>query len=129
MTIDEAYTEWKKTAGLGILCSYGGLTGGPGYLGFGECKHLDHKDVRYGCSLCPKNCPDFKGDDSTQFQIFLSLYRHNPICFNEMYNIDRNSAGYICVDNPSLDDILRRDAEDLAVFNNIREKRKTEYMV
>jgi hypothetical protein len=118
MTIDEAYTEWKKTAGLGILCSYGGLTGGPGYLGFGECKHPDHKDVRYGCSLCPKNCPDFKGDDSTQFQIFLSLYRHNPICFNEMYNIDRNSAGYICVDNPSPDDILRRDAEDLAVFNN-----------
>lgn len=117
MTVDEAFEEWKKTEYVGILCSYGGLSGGPGYLGFGECKHLDHKDVRYGCSSCPNNCPDFKADDATQFQTFLSLYRNSPSYFNEQYNIDKNSAYYICVDNPSPDDILRRDAECIATFN------------
>lgn len=117
MTVDEAFEEWKKSADVGILCSYGGLVGGPGYLGFGECKHLEHKDVRYGCSFCPNNCPDFKTDDATQFQTFLSLYRYNPSLFNEYYNIDKNSANYICVDNPSSDDILRRDAECIAAFN------------
>lgn len=117
MTVDEAFEEWKKTAYAGILCSYGGLSGGPGYLGFGECKHPDHKNVRYGCSLCPNNCPDFKGDDAIQFQTFLSLYRNNPSYFNEAYNIDKNSANYICVDDPSPNDILRRDAERIATFN------------
>ena len=117
MTIYEAFEEWKKSADAGILCSYGGLVGGPGYLGFGECKHPNHKVVRYGCNLCPNNCPDFKEDDATQFQTFLSLYRYNPSLFNEYYNIDRNSDNYICVDNPSPDDILRRDAECIASFN------------
>ena len=115
MTVDEAFEEWKKTAYVGILCSYGGLCGGPGYLGFGECKHLNHKDVRYGCNSCPNNCPDFKADAATQFQTFLSLYRNNPSYFNEQYNIDRNSNNYIRVDSP--DDILRRDAEHIAAFN------------
>lgn len=117
MTVDEAFEEWKKTEYVGILCSYGGLVGGPGYLGFGNCKHLEHKDVRYGCSFCPNNCPDFKADDATQFQTFLSLYRNSPSFFNEHYNIDRNSAYYICVDNPSHDDTLRRNAERIAAFN------------
>ena len=117
MTIHEAFEEWKKTASMGILCSYGGLDGGPGYLGFGACKHPEHKDVRYGCSLCPNKCPDFNGDDAAQFQIFLSLYRNSPSLFNEYYNIDRNSDNYISVDTPSHDDILRRDAERFASFN------------
>ena len=114
MTVDEAFEEWEKTAYVGILCSCGGLEGGPGYLGFGECKHPNHKDVRYGCNSCPKNCLDFRADVATQFQTFLSLYRNNPSCFNEMYNIDRNSANYIYVESP--DDILRRDAERIAAF-------------
>lgn len=117
MTVNEAFEEWKKSAYIGILCSYGELDGGPGYFGFGACTHLDHKDVRYGCSFCPNNCPDFEADDATQFQIFLSLYRYNPSYFNEEYNIDRNSAYYICVDNLSPDDILRRDADHIAEFN------------
>lgn len=117
MTVNDAFEEWKKTAGVGILCSYGGLSGGPSYLGFGACKHPDHKDVRYGCSLCPKNCPDFNGDDATQFQIFLSIYRNSPSYFNEAYSIDKNSAYYISVDIPSPDNILRRDAECIADFN------------
>lgn len=117
MTIYEAFEEWKKTASMGILCSYGGLSGGPGYLGFGECKHPDHKGVRYGCSLCPNNCIDFKENDNEQFQTFLSLYRNSPSYFNEKYNIDRNSDNYIYVDIPSRNDILRREEERLAAFN------------
>lgn len=117
MTIYAAFEEWKKTAAIGILCSYGGLDGGPGYLGFGACKHPDHKDVRYGCSLCPNNCSDFKGSDDEQFQTFLSLYRNSPSYFNEQYNIDRNSGYYVCVDKLSPDDLLRRDAEQIAAFN------------
>ena len=97
------------------MCSYGGLEGGPGYLGFGECKHSNHKGVRYGCNLCPKNCSDFKTDAATQFKTFLSLYRNDPSYFNEEYNIDKNSANYIYVESP--DDILRRDAERIAAFN------------
>lgn len=115
MTVNEAFEEWKKTAYVGILCSYGGLSGGPGYLGFGECKHPDHKGVRYGCSSCPNNCQDFNGNAAVQFQTFLSLYRNNPSYFNEMYNIDKNSDNYIYVESP--DDILRRDAERIAAFN------------
>ena len=91
MTVDEAFEEWKKTAYVGILCSCGGLEGGPGYLGFGECKHPNHKDVRYGCNSCPKNCLDFRADVATQFQTFLSLYRNNPRfisdCENDGYKI------------------------------------------
>lgn len=87
MTIYEAFEKWKKTASMGILCFYGGLEGGPGYLGFGECKHPNHKDVRYGCDLCPNNCVDFKESNDEQFQTFLSLYEYNPSYFDK-YHID-----------------------------------------
>lgn len=117
MTVNEAFEEWKKTAYVGVLCFYGGLSGGPGYLGFGNCNHPNHKDVRYGCESCPNNCSDFKEYSATQYQTFLSLYRNNPSFFNEYYNIDRNSANYIGIDSPTPDDMLQRDAERIATFN------------
>ena len=57
----EAYkNDMLNSDDIGEICIYGGLAGGPGFIGFGDCKHNNHPNVRYSQDLCPKDCPDFK---------------------------------------------------------------------
>lgn len=96
MTIEEVYEQWKsEPCNKGVLCAYGGIEGGPGYLGFGCCEHENHSDVRYGCKWCPDNCPDFYPTSENQsFSTFLRLYRNNSSYYNEQYNIPEEDDYY-----------------------------------
>lgn len=50
-------TERVKNEADGVYCIHGGLSGGPGYLGFASCDL--HPEVRYGCKDCDGDCKDF----------------------------------------------------------------------
>ena len=96
MTIEEVYKQWKNEPNnIGELCIYGGIEGGPGYLGFGCCTHERHPDVRYGCKWCPNNCPDFYPTSENQsFSTFLALYRNNSSYYNKQYDIPETDDYY-----------------------------------
>ena len=96
MTVSEAFMLWKTNeCSKGLKCIYGGLEGGPGYLGFGACKNENHPDVRYGCKWCDDNCSDYvENSESCIFANFLAEYRNNPSYYNEKYNIDSNDKFY-----------------------------------
>lgn len=96
MTVKEVFKKWKKKkSDLGIMCEYGGFEGGPGWLDFGECKHKNHPNVRYGCEFCPKKCPDFVcQSDGQLWSTFMTLYRKCSESMNKEYNIDPNDEYY-----------------------------------
>ena len=96
MTVQEAFTLWKDNeCSKGLRCIYGGLEGGPGYLGFGACKHENHSDVRYGCKWCDDNCSDYlENSESNLFTIFLTEYRNYPSYYNKKYNINATDKFY-----------------------------------
>ena len=96
MTIYEAFEQWKKEdASKSDLCLYGGIDGGPGYIGFGSCDNENHPNVRYGCEYCPKDCKDFyMTTESRLFNIFEIEYDNNREYFNKKYNIDENDPRY-----------------------------------
>lgn len=95
MTIRQVFEEWKKINYIGNICEFGGIEGGPGYIGFGECKHPKHTTVKYGCDSCPINCPEFECKDNDDlFNEFLISYRMNPNFYNSKYHIDENDMYY-----------------------------------
>lgn len=94
MTIKEVFKNWKKNVYIGDICVFGGITGGPGYLGFDACNNDNHPNVRYGCEQCPKNCPDFKSN-GREFKTFLTYYRYYASYFNKEYDIDENDEYYV----------------------------------
>lgn len=74
MSIEAAFEQYKHRCSVEESCMHGGISGGPGYLGFGSCRHLNHADVRYGCAACPDSCPDFcLMDDEQLFEQFKIL--------------------------------------------------------
>lgn len=96
MTVKEVYNIWKQDVFKGLKCIYGGLDGGPGFLGFGSCKSDKHTNVRYGCESCPKNCSDFQEvTEDVLYIIFCSLYRNSSNFYNKKYNIDENDPDHI----------------------------------
>ena len=89
MTLDELFEIWKTSTSKGILCVNGGIEGGPGFLDFGSCKSLNHRNVRYGCEHCPAHCTEFKMNSEDKLHdIFMSLYENHASYYNETYNIE-----------------------------------------
>lgn len=97
MTVKEVYNLWKTDDTCkGLLCTYGGIDGGPGYIGFGSCKCENHTNVRYGCDYCPESCSDFhEVSESQSFSTFLILYRNSASYYNEEYHINETDEYYI----------------------------------
>ena len=95
MTVTEAYNTWKKDpCNKWCLCKHGiPQNGGDG---FGYCNCESHQDVYYGGKYCSPDCKDFeRRKGKRNYRYFLFLYKNDPYWYNEIYNIDKKSKGYI----------------------------------
>jgi len=111
MTIKELFKNWNKNVYIGDICAFGGIEGGPGYIGFGACKNENHPNVRYGCEHCPKNCSDFR-PSGREFETFLTYYRNHASYFNEKYDIDENDEYYVRPNRTACFPSINHEPED-----------------
>lgn len=97
----EIYQLWKarfKPNCVSTNCIHGKMSGGPGYLGFGECELPEHNTVRYGCDFCPDDCPDAEYNPSIfSFGSFME-YACDP-------TLNSLITDYVDIDIQSIDEV------------------------
>ena len=92
LSVREAFEKWReecRNSSPISLCVHGSK-------GYSCCFHSNHPNVRYGGDVCPKDCPDFcERDKPIAYDIFYSAYYNSRNYYNEKYNIDPKSRGYL----------------------------------
>ena len=98
-SIYEAFKLWDEEVSkdtCGGMCAYAKATGGPGfYTELYECEA--HPEIGYRTGhCCPNNCTDFKlKSDMSRFGVFMHSYHQHPSYYNQKYNIDRETKGFM----------------------------------
>ena len=86
VTVKKQFDEAKTMKPNSKYCVHAKLSGGPGFVGFGECEV--HKNVRYGGDFCDRNCLEYEPTLGTVRREVEDDYRDRRLEIVRQFNIE-----------------------------------------